>query len=98
MYNVEDFVIATYCLIEDELYPHFCHHYGRPRRSGFSPSLSDSECLTIEVVGHFLGYSTQKQLYKQMHDRWVGWFPALRLDAPPHRRAFRRASSAQPGD
>ena len=74
MYKVEDFVIALYCLIEDELYP----HYGRPRRSGFSPSLSDSECLTIEVVGHFLGYSTQKQLYEQMHDRWVGWFPALR--------------------
>ena len=78
MYKVEDFVIALYCLIEDELYPHYGHHYGRPRRSGFSPSLSDSECLTIEVVGHFLGYSTQKQLYEQMHDRWVGWFPALR--------------------
>ena len=56
MYKVEDFVIALYCLIEDELYP----HYGRPRRSGFSPSLSDSECLTIEVVGHFLGCSPQK--------------------------------------
>ena len=69
MYKVEDFVIALYCLIEDELYPHYGHHYGRPRRSGFSPSLSDSECLTIEVVGHFLGYSTQKQLYEQMHDQ-----------------------------
>ena len=78
MHKVEDFVIALYCLIEDELYPHYGHHYGRPRRSGFSPSLSDSECLTIEVVGHFLGYSPQKQLYEQMHDRWVGWFPALR--------------------
>jgi hypothetical protein len=77
MYNVEDFVIATYCLIEDELYPAFCQAYGRPRRAGFAPRLSDSECLTVEVVGHFLGYSTQKQLYEQMHDRWGAWFPAL---------------------
>jgi len=42
------------------------------------PALSDSECLTVEVVGHFLGASTQKQLYEQMHDRWGAWFPALR--------------------
>ena len=78
MYKVEDFVIAIYCLIEDELYPAFCQQYGLPRRAGFPPALSDSECLTVELVGQYLGYTSQKHLYEQMHDRWSGWFPALR--------------------
>lgn len=78
MYSLADFVIAIYCLIEDELYPSFCQHQGRPRRAGFSPALSDSECLTIEMVGQYLGYSTQKQLFEQMLDRFGDWFPGLR--------------------
>ena len=78
MYKVEDFVITIYCLIEDELYPAFLKQHGLPRRAGFPPALSDSECLTIELVGSYLGYTSQKQLYEQMQDRWRAWFPALR--------------------
>ena len=78
MYKVEDFVIAIYCLIEDELYPAFCQEHGLPRRAGFPPVLSDSECLTVELVGQYLGCTSQKQLYEQMHDRWSTWFPALK--------------------
>ena len=78
MYSLELFLIAIYCLIEDDLYPHFCQTYGRPRRAGFAPALSDSECLTLELVGHYLGYATQKQAFEQMRDRWGAWFPALR--------------------
>ena len=77
MYKVEDFVITIYCLIEDELYPAFCQHHGLPRRAGFPPALSDSECLTVELVVSYLGYTSQKQLYEQMHDRFGAWFPAL---------------------
>ena len=78
MYKVEDFVITIYCLLEDELYPAFLKQHGLPRRAGFPPALSDSECLTIELVGQYLGYTSQKQLYEQMHDRWSPWFPALK--------------------
>ena len=39
MYKVEDFVIAIYCLIEDELYPAFCQQHGLPRRAGFPPAV-----------------------------------------------------------
>ena len=35
MYNIEDFVITIYCLIEDELYPAFLKQQGFPRRAGF---------------------------------------------------------------
>jgi hypothetical protein len=77
MYNLAHFVITIYCLIEDELYPQFCQTHGRPRRAGAPPQLSDSECLTLEVVGSYLGFATQKQLYEQMKDRFGAWFPGL---------------------
>ena len=88
MYSLAHFVVAIYCLIEDELYPNFCQHQGRPRRAGFPPALSDSECLTIEMVGHYLGYTTQKQLFKQMRALFGAWFPGLR-----DRGAFTRQSA-----
>jgi hypothetical protein len=88
MYSLEHFVITIYCLIEDELYPQFCRVHGAPRRAGFPPALSDSECLTLEVVGHYLGYTTQKQLFAQLHERFGAWFPGLR-DRP----AFTRQSA-----
>ena len=78
MYRLELFVIVIYSLIEDELYPRFCQHYGAPRRAGFAPALSDSECLTLEMVGHYRGYTTQKQLFERMQERFGAWFPGLR--------------------
>ena len=53
-------VITVYCLIADELYPDFCQKYGNPRRAGFSPALTDPECLTLGIMGQFLGYPNQK--------------------------------------
>ncbi len=99
MYNLELFVIAVYCLIADlpaarclaqagELYPNFCQRYGPPRRAGFSPTLSDAECLTIEIVGQFLGYPNQKQLFERMRERFGTWFPDLK-----EREAFVRQSA-----
>ena len=122
MYNLELFVIAVYCLIADlpaarclaqagELYPDFCQTYGKPRRAGFDPVLTDlpvradartqtgAECLTIELVGHFIGYPTQKQLYeqtclqrrtlrRQVRERFGAWFPNLK-----DRTAFLRQSA-----
>ena len=59
------------------MYPAFCQQHGLPRRAGFAPALRDSECLTVEWVGQYLGYTSQKQRYEQRHDRWRAWFPAL---------------------
>ena len=88
MYSLALFVITIYCLIEDELYPDYCQEHGTPRQAGFAPTLSDSECLTLEIVGHFLGYTTQKQLFEQMGERFGYWFPGLR-----DRTAFPRQSA-----
>lgn len=77
MYDLELFIIAVYCLITDELYPAFCQQYGKPRRAGFEPALSDPECLAIEVVGQYLGYAKQKTLYERMRQQCGAWFPGL---------------------
>ena len=88
MYNLEEFVITVYCLIADELYPDFCRKYDVPRRAGFPPALTDPECLTLEIVGQFLGYPNQKQLFERMHERFGAWFPDLK-----DREAFVRQSA-----
>lgn len=77
MYDRDQFVIAVYCLMTDELYPAYCQQYGKPRRAGFDPQLSDAECLTIEVVGQYLGYSKQEDLYKEIRSQYGAWFPGL---------------------
>lgn len=78
MYNLEMFVIAVYCLLVDDLYPSFRRTHGKPRRAGFPSALTDEECLTIEIVGQFMGYHNQKQLYERMHERFGSWFPGLK--------------------
>ncbi len=68
MYSLALFVIAIYGLIEDELYPDFCQAYDAPRRAGFAPTLSDSEGLTLEVVGHYLAlFKHQLQLSQVLY-------------------------------
>lgn len=88
MYNLELFVTAIYCFVCEDLYPAYCRRNGKPRQAGPEPALTDAECLTIEIVGQFLGYQTQKQLYEQMHERFGCWFPELK-DRP----AFVRQSA-----
>ena len=50
--DITTFMIAVYCLIDDALAGQ------RLRKRGPQPTLRDSEVLTIEVVGEFLGLDT----------------------------------------
>jgi hypothetical protein len=51
-----DFIITVFCLIDDEY-----KILDKPlRKRGFKPALSDSEVMTMEVVGEFLGIDTDK--------------------------------------
>ena len=60
-------LITVYCLVAEWLAGR------RLRQRGPRPTLSDSEVLTIECVGEFLGIDTDKGLYEHFRD----WFPAL---------------------
>ncbi len=65
-------MIAMYCLIEDSL------PQRRLRQRGPQPTLRDSELLTMEVVGEFLGLDTESNIFAHFCRYYTDWFPGLR--------------------
>ncbi len=78
-------MVAVCCLIDEWL-------VAQPqlRQRGLRAALSDSEVLTIEVVGEYLGIDTDAELYRHFRRHYGDWFPALRL---VHRTTFTRHSA-----
>jgi len=69
--DITTFIIATFCLIDDLL-------EGKPlRQRGPQPTLRDSEVLTIEVVGEFLGLETDSNIFRYFRRHYADWFPSL---------------------
>lgn len=62
----------------------------RLRQRGPEPTLADSEVLTVEVVGAFLGLSTDKGTYEYFCRHWSHYFPKLR---DIHRTTYVRQSA-----
>ena len=75
MLTLPDFIVVVYCLVADV----FASVVGdqRLRRRGPSPLLTDSEVITMEIVGEFLGIDTDKGIWEYFHRHWQAWFPAL---------------------
>jgi hypothetical protein len=74
MFTEEEFIIAVFCLVEDEARPLL---ETKLRSRGFGPQLSDTEVLTIEIVGEFLGYHTDTAIWTYFRRHWLALFPAL---------------------
>jgi hypothetical protein len=70
--DITTFMIAIFCLIEDHLVGQHL------RKRGPRPTLRDSEVLTIEVVGEFLGLDTESNLFAHFCRYYADWFPGLR--------------------
>jgi hypothetical protein len=70
--DITTFMIAVYCLIEDHIAGQ------RLRRRGPQPTLRDSDVLTIEVVGEFLGIDTESNIFTHFRRHYSDWFPGLR--------------------
>jgi hypothetical protein len=66
------FLITVFCMIDDWL------HGKRVRQRGPAPVLFDSEVLTIEVVGGFLGLVTDEAIYTFFRTYYADDFPRLR--------------------
>jgi hypothetical protein len=75
------FMVTVYCFVDDWLKGR------RLRQRGPQPILSDSEVLTMEVVGAFVGIECESHLYGHFCRYWGNWFPALRQ---VHRTTFTR--------
>ncbi len=72
---IQDFIITVFCLIDDECKKISGGH--RLRARGFEPKLSDSEVITMDVVGEFLGKDTDTGIWRYFKEHWFSWFPEL---------------------
>ena len=78
MHSLEDFVLVVYCLVDDLYRASFISKGIRLRASGPPPKLSDSEAITMVVVGEFLGIDTDEQIHEFFgRAPWDAWFPCL---------------------
>jgi len=82
--DLSTLVVSVFCLIDDRLKGR------RVRQRGPSPKLSDSEVLTIEIIGEFLGLDTDKGIYLFFRRHYREWFPAL---GEVHRTTFARQAA-----
>ena len=89
--DLESFTIGVLCLIEELLADlQTDPAWRRLRRRGPAPVLADSEVLTMEVVGEFLGYDQDVGISHYFRRHHPGWFPALRR---VHRTTFARQAA-----
>lgn len=89
--DLEEFMIAVYCLI-DELLAELGADpdWRRIRQRGPAPTLADSEVLTMEAVGEFLGLDQDVAIYRYFRREHPDWFPAL---TGVHRTTFARQAA-----
>lgn len=84
--SIDHFIIEVFCLIDDELGKMLSE--GRLRKRGPSPALEDSEVITMEVVGEFLGKDGDKTIWEYFKSHWPHFFPKI-----PCRSSFIRQAA-----
>ena len=77
----ENFVIRAYCIVDD----FFQKSLGsrKLRQRGPAPKLSDSEVITMQVVGEFLQIDGDKNIWEYFKLNWSHFFPSI-----GHRSSF----------
>lgn len=80
--DLNTFIVAVFYEVDNWLM-----EQKKLRVRGPEPKLSDSEVLTMEIVGEFLGIDDENGLYAYFKRHYAEWFPAL---AEVHRTTFTR--------
>ena len=75
MFDIDEFIIAVFLVVDSYLTPLLQLH--PPRRKGAAPALSDSEVLTLEIVGEFLGHHDDAKIWRYFRQHGQAWFPGL---------------------
>jgi len=86
MFNIDEFIIVVYLCVDAHLESLLTRY--PPRRRGFAPGLRDSEVLTLEMVGEFLGHPDDSAIGRYFRRHWRDWFPGL-----GHRSTFIRQAA-----
>lgn len=72
---LEEFIITVFCWVETALAEVTAGVKLRTR--GFAPRLSDSEVITLEIVGEVLGHDGDEAIWTYFKRHWAAWFPGL---------------------
>jgi hypothetical protein len=89
--DLEDFTIAVYCLVDELLREvQAGPDWRRVRQRGPAPILADSEVVTMEAVGEFLGLDQDVAIYQYFRREHPSFSPAL---ARIHRTTFARQAA-----
>jgi len=75
MFSIDEFIIAVFCCVDDALAD--VTQGQAIRAKGFAPGLSDSEVLTMEIVGEYQGIDADQAIWQYFRRHWLGWFPGL---------------------
>lgn len=86
--DLETFIVTVFCWLDDALREVTAAQPLRQR--GPAPRLHDSEVLTMEVVGEYLGLDTDVAMYQYFRREQRALFPAL---AQVHRTTFARQAA-----
>lgn len=86
--DLETLIIVVFCVVDD-LVRDLCREC-RLRQRGPAPVLADSEVLTVEIVGEFLGLDTDRGLHAYFRRHFGHLFPGLRQ---VHRTTFARQAA-----
>lgn len=73
--SIEDFIITVFCIIDDELKKLL--NGTKLRQRGRHTMLTDSEVMTMEVVGEFLSKDCDKSIWEYFKSHWTHFFPRI---------------------
>ena len=76
MLSIEEFIITVFCYTDDYLKD--ISNGQKIRSRGFEPSLTDSEVITMEIVGEFFGIDTDKGILEYFKRHWLHLFPGIK--------------------
>ena len=84
--DLSTFIVGVFCLTDD-----WFASLKRPiRKRGPGPKLSDSEVMSMEIIGEFLGIDTDKGIYTYFKRHYPHYFPKIR---DIHRTTFARQAA-----
>ena len=85
--NLDDFIISCFVMVDEALE----ELLDQPlRQRGPAPVLHDSEVITMEIAGEFLGMSRDTEIFSYFRNHWSHFFPGT---ASIHRTTFVRQAA-----
>ena len=73
---IDEFIIKIYLMVDD-YYKKIVTN--RLRQGGYAPKLTDSEIITMEIVGEFLQMDTDSQIHQYFKQHWQNMVSTNRL-------------------